>query len=445
MPSYICHNCQHELKTDEATLLYLITHPPKCTRCGYEESDLREAKSKQFYWQVRKKGMRRTIRIFKSLYQTGHNEASTYLQRITGTTAVQQNPAIRKAGRKKFAGIWVIVVLITTSLGFLPLLIETLSGPPEYCRDIVYVPGEDGGTVWSLHSVGTDEHKIKVKVHALPDGELLIKNKIETDAPLATGYLLYCNGKVWILGNSYMDNSMIYILNESDGSVLMNTSQFINSEGRLKSGLAQLQYFQPYSLGMTGKDGTYLFYNIEHDRYFSSVSEYNLFSDSLRKQSGYFGLESDYNSGRISRLFYITSNKKTHQNKDYSNRLQNKLMSYYTDYGQVEHKMLNQINLLDAELVYQDEYMAALKHKSELGDQGKNMFSAFDKSGRMMFAVNEEELFPEDFDIESNSYMFNANKFTRSGSLLIIHYSTYGICGIDTATGDIAWTFWFTE
>jgi hypothetical protein len=444
MPSYICHNCQHELKTDEQTLLYLISRPPKCTRCGYVEADLREAKNKQFFWQIKKKGMRRTARLFDALYHTGRTEAVLYLQRISGVVTKQRSSTTATGVKKRrFPSLLVIIIVISSSAGFIPLFVELLSGPPEYCKDLVYVPGEDGGSVWSLHSVGTDEHKIKVKVFGLPDGELLIKKKIETEFPLSTGTLLHQNGKVWILGNSYMDQSMIYILNENDAGVLMNTSQFINSEGRLKSGLAQLQYFPPYSLGLTAKDGDFLFYNIQHDRYFSSHSEFVLFSDSLNKQSGYFDLENDPLAGHVSRLFYITIQPQNKQ-KEYSNRDYKRLKDYFTDNGVIVHKMLSQRNFLDAEVVYADQAFVVLKHKNELGSNAKILYSAFDKSGKMTFEVAEEELYPEETDTDNN-YMLTASRYVKVGNLFVIHYNTYGICGIDIGTGEIAWSLWFTE
>jgi hypothetical protein len=440
MPTYICHQCGHELHADEQTLIYLINHPPKCVGCGFEETDLREAKARQFAMQIKKKGFSRTIRLYNALYHSGKEDATTYLSRV----AVENKIIFQAKTKKKaaFAVFW-IILLFSLGAGFLPLFIDLFSGPDLYCRDLSYIPSDKGGAVWSLYSVGTDENKIRILANDPITGDELMKRKLETEFPLTSGNLIYHNNKVWMIGNNYSAEAMIYVLNATDGGVLMTTSQFLSAGGKLQSGLAQMYYYPPYGLALTGKDGQFTYYSIDLDRYFDTQDAYNRYHDSVSNgPTTYFELQWQGSSGHISNLFFVHGST---QPAEPEKEVAPGIYIYYPEHSETEpiHTQISQRNFLDAQLLYKDKDIVLIQHLSELGANATTLYSCYDKKGKQLFEADQYQFLPDgEKDNEDWFYKLSATRYEKMESLFLIHFSTYGLAAIDLEKGTILWKYW---
>jgi hypothetical protein len=370
----------------------------------------------------------------------------------------------------KFREYWGFVFFLPGAVGiFIPVYFLFFNTTKSF-EILSYVSGEKE-TIWeiSCSRKSSDDPKGTYYINVIEpgNGKTLKKIKHKNDAIPSDFYIVQNNNKVFVIGAQYDRQPIIDTYDANTFEQLDDIESFILLNPKLKNGIAAAQFFyDSYNyegfittlLEITTTDGYKLFYDFQTETFYNSTNDWRAskwVNDSLEIAKNPFAFFLAYDDAYEVRTLYKIESKDP---KDYYNIYSSSGQTYSTNYTylfsdtSLSYKCTNIIPgkyFLNGRIIYHDDSIIAIYHNAKLRKGADWQISGVDKTGKILFAINQSEFpnvekFIEYYNDNSSTSNFKPTAIRSKDHMVFIFELSYNADGaicVDIKTGKIIWKY----
>lgn len=310
---------------------------------------------------------------------------------------------------------------------------------------IVVTDEEGNSNIWVItYKYKSSKYYVNTYIYE-PEEDRVIKNYETESSTFPSGLkLFYINKEVWKV-NSFSAGfaAGVYIYDPVSGDEKLNTQSFSDKHPELQGGISNLWVNEgSLYISFETRDGRKPVYDMETDKMYSSMTEYQKSLRDIKGEMTIFalGIEKSGEEAR-KKLFLLTGPISNLKDKSVSE-------SYFENPSTLKFFTKSEAKqiaggkvFLEGIMLYQNEECCFVFYQSQAGSEAERYLSCIDKAGEILWTASTEDVLFSKLRATSGdafSTMFfikNNVHVSRSGDMVLLTYDRYGIMGFDFNTG----------